>query len=159
MAAAAVITSPFTPEDHIHPHTNSCISLSTTSEPCVNKTIQHLETLKKCISIRSAVDNGRKLKASFSDLPDHHNPPPSTQHSTRICVEGKGVLSAEKPSAGFLDEVTEAAINLVMRLEEDRIETVRSLEKEWDRTVELQTTLDTELERRLVLIEAAVQEG
>ena len=161
MAAAYALSSSLVPEQCIgFPHNNSCISLSTTSEPCVNKTIQHLESLKKCISTHSAEDGGKKLKTSFPDLPGkHRSKTPSPPPPTRICVKGQSMFAMDKPDAAFSEEVIGIAINLAMRLEEDRVETVRTLEKEQCKTKELQTLLDIECERRLIVLEAAVQEG
>lgn len=159
--AADVMSSRLIPEDCISfAHNNSCISLSTTSEPCVNKTIHHLESLKKCISNHTLANSGRKLKASFSDLPGKHKPiTPSPPPTPKICVEGQNVFTVEKPGTEFPEDVIGVAISLVVRLEEDRTETVRALEMERNRTKELQAVLDTESARRLVLLETAVQEG
>lgn len=69
------------------------------------------------------------------------------------------MFAMEIPNPAFSEEVIGIAINLVMRLEEDRVETVQTLEKEQVKTKELQALLDKECERRLIVLEAAVQEG
>lgn len=168
------------------PDAGSCIKLGP-SKPCVNKATTLLSKLKEHLSeVQDALQQQREKRL---DPPDYGHrvsvlDPSSTRHSdsqvdtepsrNQLMVQGTQagiILLHLKPSQALsfgvceyvnidhFDDIMSGAVQLVVRLDGDRMETVRMLIHEKKKVNELRELLDRKARHRLIVIPNLVQKG
>lgn len=161
----------------------SC-ELTTATSPCVNKAISHLELLQNVIEdwshekeeeirSREATARASRKDVRFSDTHDSSRKPglisaTSTRRSTastqELSVQGVGYKEEVKEpdidtSAPYLgaEDVIEEVLTLLARLENDRQETEKALEREKERVIRLVAKIDFHCKRRMKELPSVVQ--
>ncbi|XP_052254970.1 coiled-coil domain-containing protein 178-like [Dreissena polymorpha] len=151
----------------------SC-ELTTANSPCVNKAISHLELLQNIIEdwsrekeeeivkSKQNTPKGSAKDVRFSESKGSRRG--STRHSSAsgLSVSGTGYKAPERDTDSDMpylgaEEVIDEVMTLLARLENDRLETEKALERERDRVVRLASKIDYLCQRRLKELPEVVQ--
>ncbi|XP_053395665.1 coiled-coil domain-containing protein 178-like [Mercenaria mercenaria] len=160
----------------------SC-ELTTTTSPCVNKAVSHLELLQNVIEdwsqekeeeikSRQATARASRKDVRFSEsressrggLVSASSTRDSTRSTPQLSVQGLGFKEEPKEvavdtSVPYLgaEQAIEEVMTLLARLENDRQETEKALEREKERVIRLGAKIDFHCHRRMKELPAVVQ--